>query len=48
MAEANRLTSPLLVVYGKDGTTVFKSEAYTGNQVVEAIEEATETFASQP
>jgi thiol:disulfide interchange protein DsbD len=46
MAEANRLTIPLLVVYGKGGHPVFKSAAYTGNQVVEALNEARATFGA--
>lgn len=48
MKEVNRLTIPLLVVFGKDGKAVFKSAAYTGNQVVEAIDKAAATFGSTP
>ena len=48
LAEENRLTIPLLVVYGKDATPVFKSDAYTGNQVVDAIKDAAATFTPAP
>ena len=44
LSEENRLTIPLLVVYGKDGIPVFKSDAYTGNQVTNAIGEAASTL----
>ena len=44
LAEENRLTIPLIVIYGKDGVPVFKSDAYTGNQVVKAIKNAAETI----
>ena len=42
--EAGRLTIPLLVVYGKDGTEIWKSDAYTPSQVLGAIEEADGTY----
>ena len=38
--EAGRLTIPLLVVYGRNGEEIWKSDAYTPNQVLEAIAEA--------
>jgi thiol:disulfide interchange protein DsbD len=44
LAEENRLTILLIVIYGKDGVPVFKSDAYTGNQVVKAIKNAAETI----
>ncbi|HMN97322.1 MAG TPA: cytochrome c biogenesis protein CcdA [Phycisphaerales bacterium] len=37
---AGRITIPLLVVYAADGTEVFKSDAYTQQQVLDAIAEA--------
>ena len=42
--EAGRLTIPLLVVYGKDGAEIWKSDAYTPSQVLGAIEEADGTY----
>ena len=44
LAEAGRLTIPLLVVYGKDASEVWKSDAYTPSQVLDAITEADGTF----
>ncbi len=40
LRSAGRTTIPLLVVYAADGTEVFKSDAYTASQVIEAIEKA--------
>lgn len=42
--EAGRLTIPLLVVYGKDGAEIWKSDAYTPTQVLDAVRDADETF----
>ncbi len=44
LTQANRVTIPLLIVFGKDGTAVFKSDAYTGTQVANAIKDAAETL----
>lgn len=46
LKEAGRLTIPLLVVYGRDGREVFKSDAYTAQQVAEAVKRA--ESAGQP
>ena len=43
----DRITIPLLVIYGKDGAPVLKSDFYTSDQVVEAIEEAAGTLGQQ-
>jgi thiol:disulfide interchange protein len=40
LAELGRVTIPLLVVYAPNGTEVFKSEAYTREQVIEAVRKA--------
>ncbi|MCP3860094.1 MAG: DUF255 domain-containing protein, partial [Phycisphaeraceae bacterium] len=40
LIEAARRTIPLLVVYGRDGVEIWKSDAYTPSQVLEAIAEA--------
>ena len=37
LREAGRVTIPLLVVYAPDGREVFKSDAYTATQVLDAI-----------
>ena len=44
LTEANRVTIPLLIVFGKDGKPIFKSDAYTGTQVANAITEAASTL----
>jgi len=40
LAELGRVTIPLLVVYAPNGVEVLKSEAYTRQQVVEAVRKA--------
>jgi thiol:disulfide interchange protein len=40
LRQSGRLTIPLLVVLSPDGREVFKSDAYTPSQVIEAIAEA--------
>ena len=40
LAELGRVTIPLLVVYAPNGTEVLKSEAYTREQVIEAVRTA--------
>ena len=40
LKRAGRTTIPLFVVYAADGTEVFKSDAYTATQVIDAIEAA--------
>jgi thiol:disulfide interchange protein DsbD len=40
LAELGRVTIPLLVVFAPDGTEVLKSEAYTREQVIEAVRKA--------
>ena len=40
LAELGRVTIPLLVVYASDGTEVLKSEAYTAQQVIDAVSAA--------
>ncbi len=40
LLEAARRTIPLLVVYDRDGTEIWKSDAYTPSQVLDAIAEA--------
>lgn len=40
LAELNYVTIPLLVVYAPNGTEVFKSEAYTRQQVIDAVRKA--------
>ncbi|MDA0294896.1 MAG: thioredoxin family protein [Planctomycetota bacterium] len=40
LIEAGRRTIPLLVVYGRNGEEIWKSDAYTPSQVLEAIAEA--------
>ena len=40
LAEVERVTIPLLVVFAPDGTEVFKSDAYTASQIVEAVNKA--------
>jgi thiol:disulfide interchange protein len=40
LKEIGSLTVPLLVVFSTDGQPVFKSDFYTVDQVVEAIEKA--------
>lgn len=42
--EAGRLTIPLLVVYGRDGAEIWKSDAYTPGQVIEAIVDGDRTY----
>ncbi len=44
LEEAARLTIPLLVVYGKGGTEIWKSDAYTPTQVLDAIGAADRTY----
>lgn len=44
LEEAARLTIPLLVVYGRDGAELWKSDAYTPSQVLDAIAEADRTY----
>ena len=44
LAEAARLTIPLLVVYGKDGDEIWKSDAYTPTQVLDAVGKAEATY----
>ncbi|MSR42184.1 MAG: DUF255 domain-containing protein, partial [Phycisphaerales bacterium] len=40
LKRAKRTTIPLLVVYASDGTEVFKSDAYTTTQVIDAVAQA--------
>jgi len=40
LAELGRVTIPLLVVYAADGTEVLKSEAYSAQQVIDAVKAA--------
>jgi len=40
LLDAGRRTIPLLVVYAPDGSEVFKSDAYTAGQVLQAVEQA--------
>jgi thiol:disulfide interchange protein len=40
---SNRVTIPLLLVYGRDGSVVMNSTEYTPSQVLEAIEKARAT-----
>jgi thiol:disulfide interchange protein len=40
LAELGRVTIPLLVVYASDGTETLKSEAYTAQQVIDAVRAA--------
>lgn len=40
LRQSGRLTIPLLVVLAPDGREVFKSDAYTSAQVIDAINEA--------
>lgn len=40
LRSVGRVTIPLLVVFAPDGTEVFKSDAYTAQQVIDAIEKA--------
>ena len=40
LAELGRVTIPLLVVYAADGTETLKSEAYTAQQVIDAVRAA--------
>ena len=40
LKEAGSLTIPLLVIYGPDGNPVFKSDFYTVQQVLKAVNEA--------
>jgi thiol:disulfide interchange protein len=40
LAELKYVTIPLLVVYAPNGTEVFKSEAYTRQQVIDAVRKA--------
>ena len=47
LKEEDRLTIPLLVIYGKDSLPVLKSDFYTSDQVVEAIEEAARSLGRQ-
>ena len=44
LEEAARLTIPLLVVYGKGGVEIWKSDAYTPRQVLDAIGRADATY----
>ncbi len=37
LARVDRLTIPLLVIFGADGTEVFKGDFYTAEQVVSAV-----------
>jgi thiol:disulfide interchange protein len=43
---SNRVTIPLLLVYGRDGTLVMNATEYTPAQVLAAIEEARKSGAS--
>lgn len=47
LKEEERLTIPLLVIYGKDGSQILKSDFYTGPQVVEAIIEAGQSLGHE-
>ena len=47
LKEAARLTIPLLVVYGRGGKEIWKSDAYTPSQVLDAIKEADLTFGGE-
>lgn len=47
LKEAARLTIPLLVVYGRGGREIWKSDAYTPSQVLDAIKEADLTFGGE-
>ncbi|WP_432800164.1 cytochrome c biogenesis protein CcdA [Poriferisphaera sp. WC338] len=40
LEKAGRVTIPLLVVYAPDGKEVFKSDAYTADQVIQAVSQA--------
>lgn len=40
LKEANRVTIPLLLVYGRDGALVMNADNYTPQQVIDAIEAA--------
>ncbi|MFO0874838.1 MAG: cytochrome c biogenesis protein CcdA [Phycisphaerales bacterium] len=40
LRDAGRVTIPLLVVFAPDGTEVFKSDSYTQQQVLDAIQKA--------
>lgn len=44
LEEAARLTIPLLVVYGRSGAEIWKSDAYTPSQVLQAIGSADGTY----
>jgi thiol:disulfide interchange protein DsbD len=46
LQEAGSLTIPLLAVYAADGRLIFKSDFYTADQVMQAIETA--LAASRP
>ena len=41
LKQYDRVTIPLLVILDSDGKEIFKSDAYTPSEVVEAIDEAT-------
>ena len=47
LEEAKRLTIPLLVVYGRQGAEIWKSDAYTPSQVLGAIDEADLSFGRE-
>lgn len=40
LRQTQRLTIPLLVIYGPDGRELFKSDAYTPDQIIEVIQQA--------
>jgi thiol:disulfide interchange protein DsbD len=40
LLEVGRRTIPLLVIYGRDGSELLKSDAYTPSQVIEALQQA--------
>ena len=44
LEEAARLTIPLLVVYGSKGSEVWKSDAYTPGQVLDAIDAGDKSY----
>ena len=47
LEEARRLTIPLLVVYGRQGEEIWKSDAYTPSQVLGAIVQADQTYGRE-
>ena len=44
LEEAARLTIPLLVVYGRNGEEIWKSDAYTPTQVLDAVDRAQASY----